>query len=275
MSDPDFTHAVFLSRSPKDKAVVRVSSLSASNGKKQVGRLIHLIRGEKVLLDADLAVLSGVTTGAPNRAVKRDPDRFPPDFMFQLTADEAVGLRFQFGTLKRGQHFKYLPQAFTQEGVAMLSSVLRSPRAVQVNIAIMPAFSLSASDGERMGCQNGHFAVRPVAASRQSAAFSAGWQTREQKDGGALSSRRYAAKIGAGLEDAQSTFQPSAFILRPLLRVSPAQFLYFNWLPEDREQEHPKPPGRQRSHNRNRLGRKVAGGPVWAGFSVVGVLTQR
>ena len=60
--------------------------------------------------------------------------------MFQLTADEAAGLTFQFGTLKRGQHFKYLPRAFTQEGVAMLSSVLRSPRAVAVNVEIMRAF---------------------------------------------------------------------------------------------------------------------------------------
>src|SRR5205823_467288 len=75
-----------------------------------------------------------------NKAVRRNLDRFPADFMFQLTAEEAESLRFQFGTLKRGQHFKYLPCVFTQEGVAMLSSVLRSPRAVQVNIAIMRVF---------------------------------------------------------------------------------------------------------------------------------------
>jgi hypothetical protein len=93
-----------------------------------------------VMLDRDLAALYGVTTGNLNKAVQRNPERFPPDFMFQLTADEAESLRFQFGSLKRGQHFKYLPQGFTQEGVAMLSNALRSPRAVQVNIAIMRVF---------------------------------------------------------------------------------------------------------------------------------------
>ncbi|MGA2139146.1 MAG: ORF6N domain-containing protein [Verrucomicrobiia bacterium] len=72
--------------------------------------------------------------------MKRNLGRFPADFMFQLTAEEARSLRFQLGSLKRGQHIKYLPHAFTQEGVAMLSSVLRSQRAVRVNIAIMRAF---------------------------------------------------------------------------------------------------------------------------------------
>lgn len=95
-----------------------------------------LIRGQRVLLDRDLAALYGVETKNLNRAVKRNLDRFPADFMFQLTADEAEASRFQFGTLKQGQNIKYLPYAFTQEGVAMLSSVLRSPRAVQVNIAV-------------------------------------------------------------------------------------------------------------------------------------------
>ncbi|MGO8931952.1 MAG: ORF6N domain-containing protein [Limisphaerales bacterium] len=106
----------------------------------QIEQVILLIRGQRVMLDRDLAALYGVTTGNLNKAVQRNPERFPPDFMFQLTADEAEALRFQFGSLKRGQHFKYLPQVFTQEGVAMLSSVLRSPRAVQVNIAIMRVF---------------------------------------------------------------------------------------------------------------------------------------
>jgi hypothetical protein len=106
----------------------------------QIEQVILLIRGQRVMLDRDLAALYGVTTGNLNKAVQRNPERFPPDFMFQLTADEAAALRFQFGSLKRGQHFKYLPQVFTQEGVAMLSSVLRSPRAVQVNIAIMRVF---------------------------------------------------------------------------------------------------------------------------------------
>ena len=92
------------------------------------------------MLDRDLAALYGVETKNLNKAVRRNLDRFPADFMFQLTLEEAqtcAALRFQFGTLKRGQHVKYLPCVFKQEGVAMLSSVLRSPRAVQVNIAIM------------------------------------------------------------------------------------------------------------------------------------------
>jgi hypothetical protein len=81
----------------------------------------------------------GVETKTLNKAVKRNLDRFPADFMFRLTADEAEALRFQFGTVKlgRGQHRKYLPYAFTEQGVAMLSSVLRSKRAVQVNIGFI------------------------------------------------------------------------------------------------------------------------------------------
>ena len=106
----------------------------------QIEQVILLLRGQKVILDRDLAALYGVATKNLNKAVTRNRDRFPSDFMFQLTADEASALRFQSGTLKRGQHFKYLPYAFTEQGVAMLSSVLRSPQAVQVNIAIMRAF---------------------------------------------------------------------------------------------------------------------------------------
>jgi hypothetical protein len=102
----------------------------------QIEQAILLIRSQRVMLDRDLATLYGVTTGNLNKAVQRNAERFPADFMFQLTADEAEGLRFHFGSLKRGQHFKYLPFVFTQEGVAMLSSVLRSPRAVQVNIGM-------------------------------------------------------------------------------------------------------------------------------------------
>lgn len=101
---------------------------------------IFLIRGQKVILDRDLAALYGVTTSNLNKAVKRNPDRFPGDFMIQLTAEEAEALRFHSGTLKRGQHYKYLPHAFTEQGVAMLSGILRSHRAVQVNVAIMRAF---------------------------------------------------------------------------------------------------------------------------------------
>jgi len=101
-----------------------------------------LIRGQKVMVDADLAQLYGVETKALNRAVKRNIGRFPSDFMFQLTPGEAECLRCQVGTLKagRGQHRKYRPYAFTEQGVAMLSSVLHSERAVRVNIEIMRAF---------------------------------------------------------------------------------------------------------------------------------------
>jgi len=101
---------------------------------------IFIIRGHRVMLDQDLAKLYRVTTGNLNKAVKRNLERFPEDFMFQLTKDEESSLRFQFGSLKRGQHAKYLSYAFTEQGVAMLSSVLRSKRAIQVNIAIMRAF---------------------------------------------------------------------------------------------------------------------------------------
>ena len=109
----------------------------------QIEQAVLLIRGQRVMLDRDLAALYGVETKNLNKAVQRNPDRFPSDFMFQLRADEAqacVASRFQFGTLKRGQNIKYLPRVFTQEGVSMLSSVLRSPRAIQVNIAIMRVF---------------------------------------------------------------------------------------------------------------------------------------
>jgi len=106
----------------------------------QIEQAVLLIRGQRVMLDRDLAALYGVETKNLNKAVQRNRERFPADFMFQLTQGEAESLRFQFGTLKRGQHFRYLPYVFTQEGVSMLSSVLRSPRAIQVNIAIMGVF---------------------------------------------------------------------------------------------------------------------------------------
>lgn len=105
-----------------------------------IAQHIHVVRGQKVLLDYDLAELYGVATKVLNQAVKRHSARFPHDFMFRLTRDEAVSLRSQFVTLKRGQHLKYLPNAFTEQGVAMLSSVLNTERAVSVNIAIMRAF---------------------------------------------------------------------------------------------------------------------------------------
>ena len=101
---------------------------------------IYLIRDQKVMFDKDLAELYGVETGHLNRAVKRNSDRFPVDFMFQLTAEEAESSRCQFGILKRGKNIKYLSFVFTEQGVAMLSSVLNSKRAVQVNIQIIRVF---------------------------------------------------------------------------------------------------------------------------------------
>jgi hypothetical protein len=107
-----------------------------------IEKKILLIRGEKVMLDADLAELYQVETFNLNKAVKRNIDRFPQDFMFQLTKEEADSLRFQIGISKkegRGGR-RYFPYAFTEQGVAMLSSVLNSERAVKVNIEIMRAF---------------------------------------------------------------------------------------------------------------------------------------
>ena len=103
-------------------------------------RLILLIRGQKVILDADIAALYGVQTGMLVRAVKRNLDRFPPDFMFQLSKDEFDNLRCQFGTSSSWGGRRYAPYAFTEQGVAMLSSVLKSKRAVRVNIEIMRTF---------------------------------------------------------------------------------------------------------------------------------------
>jgi len=100
---------------------------------------IHLIRNEKVLLDVDLAVLYGVETKVLNQAVKRNLNRFPDDFMFQLSSKEFENLRSQTVTSSWGGR-RYPPYAFTEQGVAMLSSVLKSKSAIQVNITIMRAF---------------------------------------------------------------------------------------------------------------------------------------
>lgn len=105
----------------------------------RIPRLILMARGQKVILDKDLAALYEVDTGSLNRAVKRNRDRFPEDFMFRLSAAEVANLRCQFGISSWGGR-RYLPHAFTEQGVAMLSSVLRSRRAVQVNIEIMRVF---------------------------------------------------------------------------------------------------------------------------------------
>ncbi|MBI3616169.1 MAG: ORF6N domain-containing protein [Candidatus Omnitrophica bacterium] len=110
--------------------------------KERIEHRIFLIRGQKVMLDRDLAELYGVPTKRLNEQVRRNPNRFPPDFMFQLTPEEVNSLRSQIATLKtgRGRHRKYLPYAFTEQGIAMLSSVLNSERAIQVNVTIMRAF---------------------------------------------------------------------------------------------------------------------------------------
>jgi len=107
----------------------------------RIERRILLIRGAKVMLDADLAELYGVPTRRLNEQVRRNSSRFPRDFMFQLTTEETTALRSQIATSKTGRGGRrYAPLVFTEHGVAMLSSVLNSERAIQVNIAIMRAF---------------------------------------------------------------------------------------------------------------------------------------
>ena len=105
----------------------------------RIARLIIVIRGQKVMLDADLAELYGVETKVLNRAFARNRERFPSDFAFQLTNVEFQDLRCQFGTSRWGGR-RYLPHTFTEQGVAMLSGILHSKRAIQVNIAIMRTF---------------------------------------------------------------------------------------------------------------------------------------
>lgn len=109
----------------------------------QIEQRIFSVRGHKVMLDSELAELYQVETRVLLQCVKRNIKRFPEDFMFQLTPQEAKSLRSQFVTLEvgRGKHRKYLPYVFTQDGVAMLSSVLRSNRAIEVNIQIMRTFN--------------------------------------------------------------------------------------------------------------------------------------
>lgn len=106
----------------------------------RIEQSIRIIRGHRVMLDTDLAELYGVEVKQLKRQVRRNRDRFPVDFLLELSQEEHRALRCQFGTLKRGGHAKYRPYAFTGQGVAMLSSVLKSKRAVHVNISIMRAF---------------------------------------------------------------------------------------------------------------------------------------
>jgi hypothetical protein len=105
----------------------------------QIEPLIHEIRGQKVILDSDLAALYGVPTKRLNEQVQRNIARFPDDFLFRLTSDEAESLRSQIATLKtgRGQHRKYIPYAFTEHGAFMAASVLNSPRAVEVSVFVV------------------------------------------------------------------------------------------------------------------------------------------
>lgn len=106
-----------------------------------IERKIYVVREQKVMLDSDLAALYGVTTFNLNKAVKRNSNRFPEDFMFRLTAEEYDSLKFQIGMSKKGRGGRRtMPYVFTEQGVVMLSSVLNSERAVQVNISIMRAF---------------------------------------------------------------------------------------------------------------------------------------
>lgn len=102
---------------------------------------IYYIRGQKAMLDTDLATLYEVETKQLKRQERRNAERFPEDFMFELTPEEYSSLRSQIGTLKRGEHVKYLPMAFCEQGVAMLSSVLNSSRAINVNIQIIRIFT--------------------------------------------------------------------------------------------------------------------------------------
>jgi hypothetical protein len=106
----------------------------------RIEQRIFLLRGQKVMLSPHLAELYGVDPKVLIQAVKRNVERFPADFMFQLTRQEVIHSRSQIVTLKRGGNIKYLPYAFTEQGVAMLSSVLRSKRAIQVNVEIMRSF---------------------------------------------------------------------------------------------------------------------------------------
>jgi len=108
----------------------------------KIGSLIRTIRGKKVILDSDLARIYDVPTKALNQAVKRNAKRFPPDFLFQLTTREMDSLRSQIVTLKsgRGQHRKFLPYAFTENGAIMAANVLNSPEAVRMSVFVVRAF---------------------------------------------------------------------------------------------------------------------------------------
>jgi phage regulator Rha-like protein len=126
---------------PRREPVLRMTNVDhESSAEEGIGRTILLVRGQRVIFDADLARLYGVETKDLVRAVKRNRQRFPPDFMFQLNNQEVGRLRFQIGTSNARGGRRYAPYAFTEQGIAMLSSVLRSSRAVLVNVEIMRTF---------------------------------------------------------------------------------------------------------------------------------------
>ena len=126
-----------MTRLPQVIGMVNKKSLIPAD---RIEKAILLIRRQKVMLDVDLAALYGVETKMLVRAVKRNINRFPTDFMFQLSKEEFDNLRSHFGTSSYWGGRRYPPYAFTEQGVAMLSSVLRSQRAIQVNIEIMRTF---------------------------------------------------------------------------------------------------------------------------------------
>lgn len=114
--------------------------IESTKADEKIIKKIYIIREQKVILDFDLADLYEVETNYLKRQVRRNIDRFPEDFLFELTLKEYNSLRSQFGTLKRGEHSKYKPFAFTEQGLAMLSGVINSTKAIAMNIAIMRAF---------------------------------------------------------------------------------------------------------------------------------------
>jgi ATP-dependent Clp protease ATP-binding subunit ClpA len=119
-----------------------VASVKALVPTEDITRAILVLRGHRVLLDTELAVLYGVTTKRFNEQVRRNAKRFPADFMFQLTAEEISSLRSQIATLKlgRGQHRKYLPYVFTEHGAIMAATILNSSRAVEMSVYVVRAF---------------------------------------------------------------------------------------------------------------------------------------
>jgi len=136
-ANPVFRHGSAVNQLADDFMV----SKNVAIPEERIEKAILLIRGHKVLLDSDLADLYGVPTRALVQAVKRNINRFPPDFMFQLNSQEAEDLRSQIVISKKGSGGRrYAPYAFTEQGVAMLSGVLHSPRAIAVNVAIMRTF---------------------------------------------------------------------------------------------------------------------------------------